>query len=181
MYRLHQSLGGLAARRGTPSAHQVLTDTARVLRLAGALRLAPRQAGWLQVQRGAVWLTRSGDPDDHVLRPGQRLWLRPGDAVVAEPWCAGQAVALAWSAGEAGPAGPAMADGIGPDQVPLRRRGAGLAVVLGGAGARPLAALRGLLGRLARAWAARSAAPSARCAQGRIKAGESIASSGACQ
>ncbi|OYU76190.1 MAG: hypothetical protein CFE45_31820, partial [Burkholderiales bacterium PBB5] len=101
MYRLHQSLGGRPARRGTASAHQVLADTARVLRLSGALRLAPRQAGWLQVQRGPVWLTRSGDPDDHVLRPGQRLWLRAGDGVVGEPWCAGQVVALAWSAGEA--------------------------------------------------------------------------------
>jgi quercetin dioxygenase-like cupin family protein len=46
------------------------------LRRHGALRL--------QVQQGRVWLTRSGDTDDHFVAAGQALHLPPGRGTVIE-------------------------------------------------------------------------------------------------
>lgn len=46
------------------------------LRRHGALRL--------QVQQGRVWLTRSGDSDDHFVAAGQALQLPPGRGTVIE-------------------------------------------------------------------------------------------------
>jgi hypothetical protein len=53
-------------------------------------------AGTLRVTAGQVWLTRDGDPDDHVLMAGEWLRLRPGDTVTAEPWQRGQRGQLSW-------------------------------------------------------------------------------------
>jgi hypothetical protein len=44
--------------------------------------------GTLRVEAGQVWLTSSGDPDDHILRAGEAFQVPPGDALV-EPWHAG--------------------------------------------------------------------------------------------
>ena len=41
-----------------------------------------RFGGEFAVLEGRVWLTRRGDPDDHVLDAGQRIVLEPGDEVV---------------------------------------------------------------------------------------------------
>ena len=97
----------MTIRHQSSSALQALSGTDRSLRLAGALALQARTGGWLQVQCGQVWITRSGDGLDHVLSAGQRLRLSRGERVVAEPWQAGQAARLAWGAGAAGPQGAA--------------------------------------------------------------------------
>lgn len=153
------------------SSRQILSDAPRAWMLRSAQTLQARHGGWLNVTSGpgdrasgAVWLTR-GDGQDLVLAAGQGLWLAPGQEVVVEPWSARRPVGLQWRE---------------VARQPLRR----------GAVARPAlawlerlragwAALGGLAGRLAAA--ARSAASSASRAQGRIRAGDSIASSGALQ
>jgi Protein of unknown function (DUF2917) len=53
--------------------------------------------GWLAVEGAAVWLTRDGDLDDHVLKPGQGMHLRPGDRITVEPWCRDTRARLVWS------------------------------------------------------------------------------------
>ena len=92
MRKLHQS-----------GAFQSLAATPRQLRLHGVLQLQARHAGWLQVSGGAVWITRSGDPADHVLDAGSRLFLGAGERVLAEPWRAQDAVCIAWAVGAAPP------------------------------------------------------------------------------
>jgi hypothetical protein len=44
-----------------------------------------------------VWVTRDGDPDDHVLQPGERLAVRQGDWLTVEPWRRDTQMELAWS------------------------------------------------------------------------------------
>ena len=154
----------------SPTARQPLDAVPRRLRLQTALHLAPREAGWLRVDDGPVWLTASGDPSDHVLARGEALWLAAGRSVVVEPWQRGAVAQLAW--GEAAPAAASQRRGLAAPAVP----------------ALP-AALRAALRGWRAGWAAvmdfaaawRSAAPSASRAQGSISAGDSIASSGACQ
>lgn len=90
------------------SALQSLDGVRRHLYLAGVLRLQARCAGWLTVDSGQVWVTRSGDFSDHVLASGDRLYLGRGEQVLAEPWHAGQPAHLGWAAGE-GAAVPALA------------------------------------------------------------------------
>lgn len=104
MHHSHQ----WAAQPGPASACQMLDGVPRQLRLDQATRLAPRSGGWLQVQQGRLWLTRSGESADHVLEAGQGLALRPGDSVVAEPWRAGQPVLLRWTQ----TATPGLAQGL---------------------------------------------------------------------
>src|SRR5687767_11956946 len=54
------------------------------------------QGGTLRVEAGQVWLTRSGDPDDHFLRAGDAFQVPPGDALV-EPWHVGSVPArIVW-------------------------------------------------------------------------------------
>ena len=60
-----------------------------------------RFGGEFAVLEGRVWLTRRGDPDDHVLDAGQRIVLEPGDAVVVEPWRAGESARVRWKASRA--------------------------------------------------------------------------------
>lgn len=69
---------------------------AGALVLRGVWRRQVAAEGWLRVLAGPVWLTRDGDPDDHVLQAGDELRLRAGDWVTAEPWRPGQTAQLAW-------------------------------------------------------------------------------------
>lgn len=123
--------------------------------------VAPR-AAWVQARDGLLWVTRSGDLEDHLLRAGERLPVRRGDDLVLQSWRRDQPAVWDWQ--------PRYRD-------EARLRG------LPGWAARPVASfLRGaarvLDGLAARA---RSAAASASRPQGCIAAGESIASAGALQ
>ena len=61
----------------------------------GASHLGSR-GGTLRVEAGQVWLTRSGDPDDHFLRAGDRIQVPPGDVLV-EAWDpAGTPARIVW-------------------------------------------------------------------------------------
>ena len=157
------------------SALQVLGTPDRQLRITTALPLQARRSGWLVVDDGPVWITRSGDSADHVLGAGQALHLGPGQRLVAEPWHAGRASRLRWTAAAPSAVQPGLPD---------------LAVLpaLAGAPAPGLLALGWRLlawGLGAAAWrfaaAARSAESRASMAHGRICAGDSMASSGALQ
>lgn len=133
------------------------------LRIARRMRVV--QPGSLHVAGDAVWLTRDGEPDDHVLVAGQAMRLRAGDAVLVQPWTAGGVSRLVWQA----------------DQAPPRL--SRWRAALSGLGARFFGeasdALRRASDRLA-AWA-RNAEASASRAQGCMARGESIAASGALQ
>jgi len=133
--------------------------------LRSARRIRVVQPGWLHVAGDAVWLTRDGEADDHVLVAGQTMRLRSGQAVLVQPWTADGVSRLVWQADQALPR--------------VLRWRAALAVLgarLFGAGS---GALRRASDRLA-AWA-RTAEASASRAQGCMACGESIASSGALQ
>lgn len=145
----HQSSGAL----------QTLAGSTRQLRLDGVLAVQTRSAGWLQVRRGRVWLTRDGDAADHVLAAGASVHLGAGERLVVEPWQAGQAAELAWGVAESLPVAQLLLP-------PQRLTGAFL---LGLAGF-----LRAAAGRLVAA--ARNADALARRAQGSIAAGDSMAS-----
>ena len=117
------------------------------------------EPAWLLATGGRLWVTRAGDPADHVLAPGERLPVRRGDRLWLGGWEAGGWATWQW---EPRPE---------PDwhQRLVRRLVAGAA----GAVAR---ALRGAAGGLAAL--ARRAADIACRAQGCIKAGDSMASAG---
>jgi hypothetical protein len=62
------------------------------------------QPGWcLHLDRGQLWLTEPGDPDDHFLRAGQSHTMRHGGPVVIENDGAGLAE---WRWADAGPPQP---------------------------------------------------------------------------
>jgi quercetin dioxygenase-like cupin family protein len=48
------------------------------------IALHGRRGQILQVSAGRVWLTQSGDPDDHFVAAGEQLALRRNDRVVIE-------------------------------------------------------------------------------------------------
>ena len=147
------------------SAVQTLSATPRRLHLRGVLQLQARVAGWLWVDGGQVWITRTGGGLDHVLAAGERLFVGRGERVLGEPWRTGETACLRWAVAAPVPATlAAQAVGL--------RRGARDAVLRATA-----AGLRALAGRLA--LAARRAEASARRAQGAISAGDSMASAGA--
>jgi hypothetical protein len=150
------------------SALQTLSATPRRLHLRGPLQLQARQAGWLWVDDGQVWITRTGGGADHVLAAGECLFVGRGERVLSEPWRVGETACLRWA--QAAPAqSPAS---VLTGQAAGLRRGARDAVLRAAA-----AGLRALAGRLA--LAARRAEASARRAQGAISAGDSMASAGA--
>ena len=64
-------------------------------RWAAPLAISGRR-GQLTVLSGQVWLTRRGDPDDHVLHAGQCMWLTPADDAVVEQWQRDQPASLHW-------------------------------------------------------------------------------------
>ena len=51
--------------------------------------------GTLRVEAGQVWLTRSGDLDDHFLRAGEAIRVPPGDLLV-ESWNASTPARVVW-------------------------------------------------------------------------------------
>ena len=149
------------------SAFAILDRQVRDLHVDSARRLHLRNAGWIQVEAGMVWLTRDGGGIDHVLSPGERLWLGRGEGAVIEPWQRDQAASLRWGGAERA-----------AQAVQVAQAGRGLGLALAGGLARGLAgALRGAAGRLL--LAARKAEAMANRAQGSMRAGDSMASSGA--
>jgi Protein of unknown function (DUF2917) len=146
------------------------TQTAANRSLASEMHLAPGRpafvghgAGELTVLAGSIWLTRDGDPADHVLTRGARVGIDWAERAVVESWERDQAAILQWQ--PVARHAPAQAFLIGA----LR----GLAFLAGGVA---FALARAEAGFAA---LARSAASSARRAQGCISAGDSMASSGA--
>lgn len=47
--------------------------------------VAPARA-WVVAREGVLWVTRSGDLDDHVLARGERLAVARGDDLVIQSW-----------------------------------------------------------------------------------------------
>lgn len=114
-----------------------------------------RLGGELAVVAGRVWLTRDGDLGDHVVEPGERIRLAVDDNAVIEAAETGGTVTVRW--------------------YPRRQS------FIGALAEEPLRGLAFLAGLVASGFAAlaRSAAASASRAQGCIKGGDSMASSGA--
>ena len=125
--------------------------------------------GELTVVSGRVWLTGTGDAQDHVLRARQRIAVAATDDVVVEPWDRGEAAIIGWQ-----PATQAQ------DRRPatLARRAAA-PLLRGVASAADSMALTLRAAELGFAALARTAASTASRAQGCISGGDSIASSGA--
>lgn len=135
------ALSGAAEGRGT---------AARVWRV--------RRSGRLQVQAGAVWLTRHGEPGDQRLARGESLRLARGERVTIGPWQDGEAVAWSWA--------PETAPGAPAGQRRVARLAAGVTAFFAAALAEALGAAAATLARGAAR--ARSAAASASRAQGCI-------------
>jgi hypothetical protein len=132
------------------------------LQASGVRLLRTRRPGRLLVRSGRAWITRQGDPDDHVLSAGEAVELRADEQVVVEPWDGGSPVRLAWCSAQR--------------RAALLRAGAALR----GAALRWVARFAAAAGVRLSALA-RSAAASANRAHGAIACGESSASSGALQ
>jgi Protein of unknown function (DUF2917) len=122
--------------------------------------VAPQRA-WLLAREGSLWVTRSGDPDDHFLARGERLSVSRGDDLVLQAWHRDQPAVWDWQ--------PLAA----PSRYRLRRE------LPAWAWARVARGLRGTADGLAAL--ARSAAARACRAQGCISAGDSMASAGTLQ
>ena len=131
-----------------------------------ARHLGP-QPGLLTVVEGTVWLSRKHDLDDHVLHSGQQFQICAGDDAVVEPWHADATARIDWQSQAQALRVRAVA------AAPLAAGWFGLARFAEGAATGLRRAADGL------AALARNAAASAMRAQGCIRAGESIASSGA--
>lgn len=125
--------------------------------------VAPQQA-WLVARAGSVWVTRRGDPNDHVLARGERLAVVRGDEVVIEALHRGMPAVWDWQ------------PRVVPAGYRLRRE---LPVWVWTGTARALRRAADTLEGLATL--ARSAAARACLAQGCISPGDSIASGGALQ
>ena len=69
--------------------------------VATACRARVSRDGWLAAADAPVWITRDGDPHDHVLMPGELLPLHEGDRLVVEPWQAGRPARLTFVASRA--------------------------------------------------------------------------------
>ncbi len=123
--------------------------------------LAPQPA-WLVARDGTLWVTRSGDPEDHVLLRGERLAVARGDDLLLQAWRRNQPAVWDWL-----PRAAPAAYGLRREVLVVWAL-AGIARALRGA-AEGLAAL------------ARSAAARASRAQGCIRSGDSIASAGTVQ
>ena len=146
---------------GTPIQNLGLILPARQARLLGT------QPGLLRVVEGTVWLSRKGDLDDHVLSPGQQFRICAGDDAVIEPWHTDATARIEWQPEIQALRLRAVA------ATPLSAGWFGLARLAERAAAGFRRAADGL------AALARNAAASAMRAQGCIRAGESMASSGA--
>ena len=122
--------------------------------------VAPERA-WLVAREGRLWVTRGGDPNDHVLASGERLAVARGDDLLLQAWRHDAPAMWDWQPRPA------------PTCYGLPRER------LAGAWARVARFLRGVAAGFAAL--ARSAAARASRAQGCISAGDSIASGGAVQ
>jgi hypothetical protein len=129
---------------------------------AGQPAFGVRGPGELAVLEGRVWLTREGDMVDHVLARGERIQIDWADRVVVESWERDRAATLQWRPVERRRPSQLRAGGL--RGLAALAAGAALAFARAGAGFDALA---------------RSAASSARRAQGCINCGDSMASSGA--
>lgn len=118
--------------------------------LAGSSLMREQGFGDLVVLNGRVWMTRADDLDDHLLLPGDRLPISLSQQVVLEPW-SGEAALVRFEP-RAQPRLPGFGDALLLFVAAAFGR-------LGGGFRRVEAAL---------AARARSAAPSASCAQGCI-------------
>lgn len=128
-----------------------------------AQRWVAPEASWLVAREGDLWVTRSGDLDDHMLARGERLALARGDDVVVQAQHRDIPAVWDWQ--------PRAASAYG-----LRRE------LLAWGWARTARALRGAAGFLdGLAARARNAAARACRAQGRISMGDSMASAGTLQ
>lgn len=127
----------------------------------GVQRWVARQRAWLVAREGALWVTRSGDLEDHVLAHGERLAVGRGDDLVLQAWRRDTPAVWDWQ------------PRAGPSAYGLRRE------FPAWAWARVARGLRGAADGLAAL--ARNAAARACRAQGCISAGDSIASGGAVQ
>ena len=119
--------------------------------------VAPQRA-WLVAREGALWVTRSGDLDDHLLARGERMAVARGDDLVLQSWHRDTPAVWDWQARE---------------DYRLRR------ALPAWAWARVARGLRGAAEGFAAL--ARSAAARACRAQGCISAGDSMASVGTVQ
>lgn len=75
----------LQCLRGLPGGEPVssASATAHTLGAGAVLRLHLRSGDALRVRVGGLWLTRAGDPQDHLLQPGAGfVAARSGDVVV---------------------------------------------------------------------------------------------------
>lgn len=71
-------------------------DADTTLNLPAGEALQACLAGQIEALEGPVWLTVTGQADDWVLQPGERLHLPAGARAFASPWRPRQAVRLAW-------------------------------------------------------------------------------------
>ena len=129
--------------------------------MRNAQRWVAPQAAWLVARDGELWVTRSGDLEDHLLACGERLAVARGDDLVLQSWRRDQPAAWDWQ-----PLLPARHYG-------LRRE------AVAWVWAHAARALRGAAESFAAL--ARSAAARACRAQGCISAGDSMASAGTLQ
>jgi hypothetical protein len=61
-------------------------------------RIQASRAAWLVATAGVLWVTRSGDIDDHVLARGERLAVVRGDDLVLQSWRHDQPAVWDWQA-----------------------------------------------------------------------------------
>jgi Protein of unknown function (DUF2917) len=132
--------------------------------MRNAQRWVAPQRAWVWARDGALWVTRAGDLEDHVLARGERLAVARGDDLVLQSWHRDLPAAWDWQ--------PLVT----PAGYGLRRE------VPAWAWARAARALRGAADALESVAAlARNAAAKACRAQGCINAGDSMASAGTVQ
>jgi hypothetical protein len=125
-------------------------------------RILAHEPAWLMAVGGRLWVTREHDLQDHVLAPGDRLYVRRGDDLVLSGFDTRATTAWQWQPLPA----PAWRQA-------LRRRVFGAALAAVARGLRDVADGFAALARRAAEIACR--------AQGSISAGDSIASAGAVQ
>ena len=80
--RFSFDIGPLCTDDSAVLKHNQEPDMEQVLMRYPQRWVAPRPA-WLRVQAGTLWVTRSGDPEDHVLARGERLAIARGDDLVS--------------------------------------------------------------------------------------------------
>jgi Protein of unknown function (DUF2917) len=58
--------------------------------------LHARETAWISAVHQPLWITRDGDPADHVLAPGERLAVARGDRLAVGAWHPDGGVTWAW-------------------------------------------------------------------------------------